>query len=867
MLACYRGAMDLSNAPSSAALERDRLAALMDLNILDTLPERDFDDLVRLAAAALGVESAAISLIDERRQWFKARHGIDETETSRDIAFCAHAVKARDALIVPDASLDTRFLANPFVTKHAGIRFYAGIPLILGSGHCLGTLCVFDPAPRPGLTDKQRAVLEDLARLATDLIESRRFRRMGEIAARVVEATSDAVVAADLSGRIVSWNAAAQSMFGRSPEQALGSPIDIIMPPRLAARYHDMLTRAAHGASLPSSGVVEMILIRHNGEEFPVELSLAQWGAADHGQGFAAILRDISARRGLEREHEHAKSFLDSIVTNLPAMLFVKDAESRKYLMVNEAGAQTIGRPAQTMVGSTDLELFPAYGAGYEARDSEAIASAGTHVFESAFTRDDGETVHLRTIRKLIDGPERPGQYVLGISEDVTEIRRKEAEVLRLAHFDTLTGLLNRASFTEKLHAMVQAGEPFAMLSVDLDHFKAVNDLFGHPTGDAVLAQVGQRLAAAVTPSDWVARVGGDEFFVVLSSGALRERAEEAAQAIVEAIGKPFMTERGVAHLGASVGGVLRPEDGTTAEQLRENVDLALYRAKHNGRASACFFNAEMDAAARDRRAITRDLRKAVAAGDITLAYQPVVAAGSGRVTSAEALARWTHTERGPIRPDVFIPLAEENGLIDMLGAQLLHRACRDAQGWSDPVRVAVNLSPLQFLSNRLLETVRAALEVSGLAPDRLQLEVTEGLVIQDVEGTFEQLQQLRRLGIQILIDDFGVGYSSLSYFQRFPFDKVKIDKSFIDEIATSHAAKAIVKAVVGLGEQLGMGVVAEGVETREQAEMLVKLGCTHLQGYLFGAAMPASSIRSRVPGSADAAHDRHPAGEIASES
>ena len=353
------------------------------------------------------------------------------------------------------------------------------------------------------------------------------------------------------------------------------------------------------------------------------------------------------------------------------------------------------------------------------------------------------------------------------------------------------------------------------MLSIDLDRFKAINDQFGHPIGDVVLAEVGDRLRSIVGQPGWVARIGGDEFIAILVGTRLRDRAQDVADAIIARVAEPFVTERGVAHAGASVGVVLMPEDGNTTDQLRENVDLALYRAKHSGETSACFFNAQMDACAQDRREIQRDLRKAVRAGEIALAYQPLVSARTGQITSAEALARWSHPSRGPIRPDIFIPLAEECGLIDVLGEQLLRRACIDAATWPEQVRVSVNLSPLQFISDTLLKTVGDALASSGLAPDRLQLEVTEGLVIRDVERTFEQLEQLRALGIQILIDDFGVGYSSLSYFQRFPFDKVKIDKSFVDGIATSRAAKAIIQAVVGLGEQLGMAVVAEGVENR----------------------------------------------------
>ncbi len=840
--------MDLSNAPSCVSTEADRLAALTGLDILDTPAEREFDELTRLAAVALGVASAAVSLIDESRQWFKARHGIPFPETPRDIAFCTHAVASRDVLVVPDASLDARFSSNPLVTQDNGIRFYAGVPLIVSSGHCLGTLCVFDPVPRAGLTNEQLAVLSDLARLATDLIESRRFRRMGEIAAKVVDATSDAILAANLEGTIVYWNPAAERMFGRSHDDAVGQNVEIIIPPRLAVGHRDIFANAARGGATRLVGTfVELTGARADGSEFPVELSLARWGEGGPEQGFAAIIRDISGRKALEREREHAQAFLDSVVSNLPAMLFVKDVESREYLMINRAGENVIGRPASDIVGSTDRDLFPEYGEAYEQRDTDAIASAGSHIFESAFTRDDGETAHLRTIRTLIDGPDRPNQYILGISEDVTQIRRTEAEVLRLAHYDSLTGLLNRASYTDRLQRMVQEGKRFAMLSIDLDRFKAVNDQFGHPVGDAVLAQVGERLRSVVKRADWVARIGGDEFIAVLVGGRLRERAQEVSDALIQRMAEPFITDRGVAHAGASVGVVLMPEDGTTTEQLRENADLALYRAKHNGKASVCFFNADMDAAARDRRKIEQDLRRAVKAGEIMLAYQPLVSASTGQITSAEALARWTHPSRGPVRPDIFIPLAEECGLIDNLGEQLLRRACNDAQSWPEHIRVAVNLSPLQFISDKLLGTVRDALTASGLAPHRLQLEVTEGLVIRDVERTFQQLEQLRTLGIQILIDDFGVGYSSLSYFQRFPFDKVKIDKSFVDEVATSRAAKAIIQAVVGLGDQLGMAVVAEGVETEEQMKLLVELGCTHLQGYLFSRPLAAHTFRAML--------------------
>jgi diguanylate cyclase (GGDEF)-like protein len=423
-------------------------------------------------------------------------------------------------------------------------------------------------------------------------------------------------------------------------------------------------------------------------------------------------------------------------------------------------------------------------------------------------------------------------------------MRSAEAEILRLAHYDPLTGLLNRASFADRLHRLVQDASPFAMLSIDLDRFKAINDQFGHLVGDIVLGEVGERLRGLTGSRDWVARVGGDEFMVILVGDKLRERAQATSESIIEKLARPFQTAHAIAYVGASVGVVISPEDGETTEHVRENADLALYRAKALGKGTFCFFNTEMDAAARDRRTLETDLRHAVKNDAIELAYQPVLSAGTGQITSAEALARWTHPTRGPIRPDIFISLAEESGLIDRMGEQLLHRACREAQSWPGHVRVAVNLSPLQFMSGKLLDTVQQALAVSHLAPDRLQLEVTESLVIRDVERTFEQLEQLRALGIQVLIDDFGVGYSSLSYFQRFPFDKVKIDKSFVDTVGTSKASRAIIEAVVELGDKLGMGVVAEGVETAEQMRLLVECGCTHLQGYLFSRPLSDQALR-----------------------
>lgn len=828
----------------SDATEKARLTALWSMAILDTPAQPDFDEVTRLAALALGGESAAVSLVDDHRAWFKSRFCMPAPDAPRDHAFCTLALDSVEPVVILDTHADPRCSGNPLTLGPDGYRFYAGAPIITRDGHCLGTLCVLDRQPRAELPPSQLNALVDLAGIVIGLIEARRYRQIGEIATQIVDVTSDAILCVDGAGTITFWNRAAEGMFGYPSSQAIGRTLDIILPPVYAGAHHRGFAHASAGGQTTLIGKsVELTAKRFDGSEFPIELSLARWGTSDSGHNFAGIIRDASARKMLEREREQAKAFLATVVDHLPAMLFVKDVETRAYLLVNRAGEELTGWSRDHMIGKTDPELF-AHGAVYERRDNAAVAGEGLYVSESDFERPGGNKVTLRTKRIVVDGPDRAREYIVGMSEDVTETRKAQAEVQRLAHYDSLSGLRNRASFVDELDRLIAADTSFALLSIDLDRFKAVNDQFGHLAGDAVLAQIGDRLRAVATTTTTLARVGGDEFAVIVSGPAPAEQARQLAAAIVGALASPIVTRWATVQLGCSVGIAVFPDDATSTEALRQHADLALYRAKQQGRGIVCFFSAEMDRATRDRRELERDLSAALERHDITLVYQPVFSADTGQITSAEALARWHHPVRGPIPPDLFIPIAEESGLIGQLGTRILCLACEDAMTWPDHIKVAVNISPMQVHAGDLCQVVSHVLNSTGLDPQRLQLEVTEGLFLRDVDHTFRTLAQLRALGIQILMDDFGVGYSSLSYFERFRFDKVKIDQSFVRQMLSSQASSAIIQAVVGLGRKLGMGVVAEGVETAEQMTALIDAGCTHLQGYLLSKPLRKADVQ-----------------------
>jgi len=445
----------------------------------------------------------------------------------------------------------------------------------------------------------------------------------------------------------------------------------------------------------------------------------------------------------------------------------------------------------------------------------------------------------------IVNKPIAGGGWI-ATHEDISDRQRAEERIVHMARHDALTDLPNRTMFRERLEyelKRIKRGDALAVLCLDLDHFKSVNDTLGHPVGDELLKVVAERLRRCIREPDTIARLGGDEFAIIMTGMHAPTDPVVLAKRIRQAVIKPYILDGHQILADISIGISLAPIDATEPDLLLKNADMALYGAKADGRGTYRFFEPEMDARMKARRELDMDLRKALANGEFRLHYQPLVNIQNNEITAFEALLRWNHPIRGLVPPAEFIPIAEETGLIIPLGEWVLRGACQETANWPTNIKVAVNLSPAQLNSRNFTDVVVNALAASGVSANRLQLEITETVLLQNTFNTLATLQKLRALGVQIALDDFGTGYSSLSYLRSFPFDKIKIDRSFIQDLMTGAEPLAIVHAIAGLAKSLNMTSTAEGVETKQQLEALQALGCIEMQGYLFSHARPPAEI------------------------
>ena len=578
----------------------------------------------------------------------------------------------------------------------------------------------------------------------------------------------------------------------------------------------------------------------------PIVLSFLVAGSAFVILGIALSVASMDRRA--ESALNKQKMLLDTALENMSQGLCMFDAQGR-ILLFNKNYTMMTARTDVDLRGRSLFDVLEELKAAgrWEGEPGEFFAKL---IADAQAGRGATRVIHQRgrTIR-IVDQPMKGGGWVATF-EDITEWEQAQAQISHMARHDALTSLPNRTLFREELEqalSMVKPADQLAVLCLDLDHFKKINDTLGHPIGDALLSQVAARLRQCAGPNDTVARLGGDEFAVVqFCRGCDPSAVPALASQIVEAVAAPYEINGHQLVIGVSIGISLAPEDGDNPDALLKNADLALYRAKADGRGTYRFFEAGMDARAQARRLLELDLRLALQRNEFEVHYQPIRDIASDEIVVCEALVRWKHPLRGLIGPNQFIPLAEENGLIIKLGEWVLRTACRDAARWSTAC-VAVNLSPAQFKNPDLVATVTSALGDSGLPASRLELEITESVLLQNSEATRGILHELRALGLKISLDDFGTGYSSLSYLRSFPFDKIKIDRSFVSELASSNDSLAIVRAVTGLGKSLGIVTTAEGVETDAQLEMLSREGCDQAQGYLISKPRPIAEVEDML--------------------
>ena len=566
-----------------------------------------------------------------------------------------------------------------------------------------------------------------------------------------------------------------------------------------------------------------------------------------------ALFDDVTDRRSLSRELENTKKFLELVVDNIPVSLIVERVSDGKYLLANRSAETILNRRREDATGLTATDIFnPREAKLIVARDEAAIRKRGLLTEEHPISTKDGLRLFLTRRMTVLDDAGEP-QYLIKTHEDVTDRRQTESRMAHMAYHDGLTDLPNRAAFLQALAQMIEAcadtDEEFAVLCVDLDGLKEINDVFGHAMGDKLLIEVSRRIQESAR-GGVVARLSGDEFGLIID-GKQPEAGLALARQLAEALANEFQIDGKSVRTGVTTGISVFPHNGSDAASLLANAGAALFRAKQKSRGSIGVFEPEMDQQIRDRRVLHQDLSVAIKNGELSLHYQPQAASGqtvaASKVIGFEALARWMHPVRGFVSPGDFIPLAEESGLIVEMGEWILREACREAASWPVPMQIAVNLSPAQFMHGDVVNLVHSILLETGLAPDRLELEITEGVLIEDFDRGLALLRRLKALGVRISMDDFGSGYSSLSYLQAFPFDKIKIDRAFVINLGKNPQSAAIVRAVIGLGHGLDMSIVAEGVETAEQLAFLAQEGCDAVQGYLLGKPAPIAQYAALV--------------------
>jgi len=869
--------------------EAHRLKTLQDLEVLDTGHEPEFDELTEMAAKICNMPVALISLVDSNRQWFKAKVGLNVDETEREVAFCAHSIlKPSEIMEVPNALLDPRFVDNTLVTDGPMFRFYAGVPLIAPNGDALGTLCVLDYKPGK-LSDFQKLSLKTLSRLVVrelDLRHSYKTMRrvLGEVSdeknilqsdsnideqaiflqkqlnsrvqfeilsRRILDSTLDAVVSTDEHGMVIYWNPVAEVIFGYTEFQAHSKNIvDLIIEPsgrEAAEKQFGSIAGGAVGEFTPNR--FEFDAIRASGKRVSVEVSvvyLRRFGETV----VTSFMRDVTERNKRIYDLRIAAMTFDG-----SEGIIITDADFN-IIRINSSAERITGYSAEEMMGLAPHLLRPdKHEKKFLTSIWESVKYDDTWSGEIWEEHKDLDVIPLHlTISRISDSGGGTSNYVMSFS-DMSKAKRDADEIYHLAFFDPLTNLPNRRLLKDRLDQTIatigRTREKAALLFIDIDNFKDLNDHLGHDFGDLLLQKMAHRLEVLLRIEDTVARIGGDEFVIILqnlgSDGTdVPAQTRVAATKIFSALEQPYELKHHEFFSTVSIGATIIDRSNVSSDETLKQADIAMYQAKKSGRNTLRFFDPVMQAAIDKRASTEYALYNAIEENQFQLYYQKQVD-DKGAVVGNEALIRWKNPSLGLVLPGDFIPLAEDSGLILGIGRWVINTACEQIQscreqGLGDELSVSVNISPKQFYHPQFIEDILECLKRTGVDARRLKFEVTESLVIRDVDAAIDIMRKLKRLGLRFSIDDFGTGYSSLEYLSKLPLSELKIDQSFVRNMHINARPTIIIKTIISMAKSLGLMVVAEGVETQTQYDLLQSYGCQRFQGYHFGKPMPVAN-------------------------
>lgn len=850
--------------------ETERLATLRRFAILDSERECAFDRITDLASDLFDMPIALISLIDTDRQWIKASCGLNVPELPRDLAFCAYTILEDDVLSIPDTTRDDRFAENPFVAGDMAVRFYCGAPLIAENGHRLGSLCVVDTKPRPDFTEKHRQRLADLAAIVVDQMEMRsvtgnilaeiehRQKAQDKVAATesqiraLIQHVPTGIALMDTKGNYLATSDSWREFMAMMETQDGEDDVN----PLLSGRPIWKKAFADALAGKTTSNAEDPVRLA-NGKIDYLRWEARPW-KSENGeiQGVIAssmrVTKQVEVRKAMERQTE----MLNAVLENIKDGVVACDVQGCLTLF---------NRSGRTMHGIDQISPLPQdcvdIPGMFDADGVTPLADSRIPLMEAM----TGESVVDREIVIAPDG--LPKRHIVAQAAplmasdntligavtsmaDITsakiaeqQLQASEAHANHIAFHDPLTGLPSRAHFNRMVENANNSlhGETTAAFFLDLNQFKAVNDLSGHKIGDELLQRTAKLLKQIVGENAFVSRLGGDEF-IAFKPVQDCDEALQLGRQMADEIGKPLVSGGQTVVSGVSVGIAMHPDHGDTYEELMRRADLAMYKSKASGKCEPVLFDPVFELETVKRRAMKLELSKAIENKELEVYLQPIVDAQTQEVIGAEALARWNHPTRGLIMPNEFIPIAEESGFIVELGDWVLRSAMTGIAPWSG-LFLSVNLSPVQFKDPLLAERVFKALDDTQFDPMRLELEVTEGLLIYDTKVARRAIDSFKSKGIQIVLDDFGTGYSSLGYIQNFPFDKVKIDGSFVSDIDSNPQSAAVVQCVVDLASSLGIVVTAEGIETEIHETLLKFIGCDTLQGFKYGRPLPVADF------------------------